>query len=205
MVLTYIRGLLSCSIFCTRGILRTFNLQRFGIAVPRFSFNIVAHNGTEMSISLIMKKLLLTMLLMAMSFVSYAEGYAGILVTMVDGSTATISFDENPVIKLQPEKLIVKTDVATTEFDRSAVARFNYVTDLSGVEVIEKNDVEVVNKGGVLSFANLPTDSEIKLYSVDGKLLKNVIATGSYTLELTNLSTGVYILNVNGVSTKIAK
>ena len=152
-----------------------------------------------------MKKLLLTMLLMAMGFVSYAEGYAGILVTMVDGSTATISFDENPVIKLQPEKLIVKTDVATTEFDRSAVARFNYVTDLSGVEVIEKNDVEVVNKGGVLSFANLPTASEIKLYSVDGKLLKNEIATGSYTLELTNLSTGIYIVNVNGVSTKIAK
>ena len=152
-----------------------------------------------------MKKLLLTMLLMAMGFVSYAEGYAGILVTMVDGTTATISFDENPVIKLQPEKLIVQTDVATTEFDRSAVARFNYVTDLNGVEVIEKNDVEVVNKGGVLSFANLPTASEIKLYSVDGKLLKNEIATGSYTLELTNLSTGVYILNVNGVSTKIAK
>lgn len=152
-----------------------------------------------------MKKLLLTMLLMALGVVSYAEGYAGILVTMVDGSTATISFDENPVIKLQPEKLIVKTDVATTEFDRSAVARFNYVTDLNGVEVIEKNDVEVVNKGGMLSFANLPTDSEIKLYSVDGNLLQNVIATGCYTLELSNLSTGIYIVNVNGVSTKIAK
>lgn len=342
---------------------------------------------------------------MAMGIVSYAEGYAGILVSMVDGTTTTISFDENPVIKLQPEKLIVKTDVATTEFDRLAVSRFNYLsgqsseetanaqgvdlglpsgtiwaewnvgasspeeyggyyawgeveeksdyTDLNykfwadkdgngywsfgeyanigsnisgskydvahqkwggswrmptkaefeelmsncswtwsqykgvngykitasngnsiflpaagyrwktlldydgrrgsywsatvhedssyygawdllfensfyknydnyyrfyahsvrpvmtgednSVEKTWQNEVEVVNKGGVLSFANLPADSEIKLYSVDGKLLKSEVVTDNYSIIITNLTNGVYIVNVNGVSTKIAK
>lgn len=145
------------------------------------------------------------MLLMAMSFVSYAEGYAGILVTMVDGSTATISFDENPVIKLQPEKLIVQTDVATTEFDRSAVARFNYVTDLSGVDAIKYGDFEVKDNGASLHFSNLPADSDIKLYSTEGKLLKSATATGSYHIGIADLPAGVYIVNVNGVSTKIAK
>ena len=152
-----------------------------------------------------MRKLLLTMSLMAMGVVSYAEGYAGILVTMVDGTTATISFEENPVIKLQPEKLIVQTDVATTEFDRSAVSRFNYVTDLNGIDIIGKDDVAVVGNGSSLYFSNLPADSDIKLYSTEGKLLKSATATGSYHIGIADLPTGVYIVNVNGVSTKIAK
>ena len=145
------------------------------------------------------------MLLMAMSFVSYAEGYAGILVTMVDGSTITISFDENPVIKLQPEKLIVQTDVATTELDRSAVSRFNYFTNLSGIDLIGKDDIDVVGSGSSLYFSNLPADSDIKLYSTEGKLLKSATATGSYHIEIADLPAGVYVVNVNGVSTKIAK
>ncbi len=341
------------------------------------------------------------MLLMAMGFVSYAEGYVGILVTMVDGSTTTIGFDENPVIRLQPEKLIVQTDIATTEFDRSAVARFNYLSDQSSEEItnaqevdlglpsgtiwagwnvgasspeeyggyyawgeteekseytednykfridsndkdyvefanigsnisgtqydvarqkwggswrmptmtefyelytkctwtwcqyngvngykvigsngnsiflpaagyrcgtspdlsgryggywsatvdegstiwawllffdnvdyltydfsyrsngqsvrpvkagegnsVEKtwqNDVEVVNKSGILLFSNLPANSEIKLYAIDGKLLNSEVATGNYSINISNFPTGIYIVNVNGISTKIAK
>ncbi len=343
------------------------------------------------------------MSLIISGLISHAEGYTGILVTMIDGTTATISFDENPVIKLQPEKLVVQTDIATTEFDRSAVARFTYLSDLPNEEItnaqevdlglpsgtiwagwnvgasspeeyggyyawgeteeksdydwdtykhwidndedgfvdagefanigtnisgtqydvarqkwggswrmptkaefdeliskctsirsqyknifgykitgpnsnsiflpiagyysgslyndnyggywsstsgmngnnqyvcylgfgeeiygnyngyqfcqgftvrpvktgegnsVEKtlqNDVEIINIGSVLLFSNLPTDSEIKLYAIDGKLLQNEVATGNYNINITNLPSGIYIVNVNGISTKIAK
>ncbi|MBE6317719.1 MAG: T9SS type A sorting domain-containing protein [Bacteroidales bacterium] len=153
-----------------------------------------------------MKNLLLAMALIAIALASYAKGYEGILVTMVDGTTATINFDENPIIKLKPEKLVVQTDIATTEFDRSKVARFNYVGDVTTrVDAVVKNDVKVFNKGGVLLFANLPVNSEIRLFSADGKLLKRDISTDNYVLNITDFSSGIYIVKVNGVSTKIVK
>jgi len=146
------------------------------------------------------------MALIAIALASYAKGYEGILVTMVDGTTATINFDENPIIKLKPEKLVVQTDIATTEFDRSKVARFNYVGDVTTrVDAVVKNDVKVFNKGGVLLFANLPVNSEIRLFSADGKLLKRDISTDNYVLNITDFSSGIYIVKVNGVSTKIVK
>lgn len=146
------------------------------------------------------------MALIAIALASYAKGYEGILVTMVDGTTATINFDENPIIKLKPEKLVVQTDIATTEFDRSTVARFNYVGDVTTrVDAVVKNDVKVFNKGGVLLFANLPVNSEIRLFSADGKLLKRDISTDNYVLNITDFSSGIYIVKVNGVSTKIVK
>ncbi len=146
------------------------------------------------------------MALISIALASYAKGYEGILVTMVDGTTATINFDENPIIKLKPEKLVVQTDIATTEFDRSTVARFNYVGDVTTrVDAVVKNDVKVFNKGGVLLFANLPVNSEIRLFSADGKLLKRDISTDNYVLNITDFSSGIYIVKVNGVSTKIVK
>ena len=145
------------------------------------------------------------MALIAIALASYAKGYEGILVTMVDGTTATINFDENPIIKLKPEKLVVQTDIATTEFDRSKVARFNYVTDLSGVEGIDRSAVTIGNNGSTLYLSGLPTDSAIDVYSSDGKLLESVRATGNHTIEISGLPAGVYIVSVNGVSTKITK
>ena len=137
---------------------------------------------------------------------SYAESYEGILVTLVDGTTTTISFSEKPVIKFQSDKLVVHSDAVSTEFDRSTVARFNYVGDVTTrVDAVVKNDVKVFNKGGVLLFANLPVNSEIRLFSADGKLLKRDISTDNYVLNITDFSSGIYIVKVNGVSTKIVK
>ena len=153
-----------------------------------------------------MKKTILSVILMAFGVLSHAESYEGILVTLVDGTTTTISFSEKPVIKFQSDKLVVHSDAVSTEFDRSKVSRFNYVGDVTTrVDVVVKNDVKVFNKGGVLLFANLPVNSEIRLFSADGKLLKRDISTDNYVLNITDFSSGIYIVKVNGVSTKIVK
>lgn len=152
-----------------------------------------------------MKKFLLAFMLMVLGIATHAVDYVGILVTLVDGSTATVSFEEKPVIKLQPDKLVVQTDVATTEFDRTKVARFNYITDLSGIDAIAQEQVQIKNNGDALYFNSIATDSEITLYSTEGKLLKRCSATGNYTINIADLPTGIYIVSVNGISTKIVK
>ncbi|MBE6318938.1 MAG: T9SS type A sorting domain-containing protein [Bacteroidales bacterium] len=152
-----------------------------------------------------MKKTILSVILMAFGVLSHAESYEGILVMLVDGTTTTISFSEKPVIKFQSDKLVVHSDAVSTEFDRLKVARFNYVTDLSGVDGIDRSAVTIGNNGSTLYLSGLPTDSAIDVYSSDGKLLESVRATSNHTIEISGLPAGVYIVSVNGVSTKITK
>ena len=152
-----------------------------------------------------MRKIFFVAALMTICFVSHAESYEGILVTLVDGTTTTISFSEKPVIKFQSDKLVVHSDAVSTEFDRLKVARFNYVTDLSGVDGIDRSAVTIGNNGSTLYLSGLPTDSAIDVYSSDGKLLESVRATGNHTIEISGLPAGVYIVSINGVSTKITK
>lgn len=154
----------------------------------------------------LMRKFLFAIMLMVWGIAAHAVDYVGILVTLVDGTTATVSFDEKPIIKFQPDKLVVQTDVATTEFNRANVARFNYITeDLSGIDVIAHEQAQIKNNGDALYFNNLPTGSEIMLYSTEGKLLKQCAAIGNYTINITDLPSGIYIVSVNGISTKIVK
>ena len=152
-----------------------------------------------------MRKIFFVAALITICFVSYAESYEGILVTLVDGTTTTISFSEKPVIKFQSDKLVVHSDAVSTEFDRTKVSRFNYVTDLSGIEGIDRSEISIGNNGSTLYLSGLPTDSAIDVYSSDGKLLESVRATGNHTIEISGLPAGVYIVSVNGVSTKIVK
>ncbi len=143
----------------------------------------------------IVSTLLLTVYMSAMAF-------TGLKVTLTDGSSTIISMEECPIVKFIGDKLLVTTDVSTTEFERSKVKTFNYISP-SSIDGINNDGNVVSNTGDSLQFGNLPANSEISVYDVSGKLVKNATAGGSYRINISDLSAGVYVVSVNGVSTKI--
>lgn len=143
----------------------------------------------------IVSALLLTVYMSAMAF-------TGLKVTLTDGSSTIISMEECPIVKFIGDKLLVTTDVSTTEFERSKVKTFNYISP-SSIDGINNDGNVVSNTGDSLQFGNLPANSEISVYDVSGKLVKNATADGSYRINISDLSAGVYVVSVNGVSTKI--
>lgn len=150
-----------------------------------------------------LKKICFFAFMLSLPLVMSADGFGRIRVTMTDGSSTVISMDERPVVKFIGDKLVVKTDVTTTEFDRSKVKTFNYLAPSSIDEITDGNSV-VSNTGDSLLFDNLPADSEITVHDVSGKLFKSATATGRYKINIADLSAGVYVVSVNGISTKIA-
>lgn len=143
--------------------------------------------------------------LLVAGITAQATEYAGILVTMIDGTSTTIRIDEKPIVTISNNKLIIKTTEATAEFDRAKVARFNFLDEESGIDGVQANESAFVKQeGDLFIFNNLPADSEIKIYNLEGVLMKNETATGDYALSTADLISGVYIVSVNGVSTKIA-
>lgn len=55
-----------------------------------------------------------------------------------------------------------------------------------------------------MTFGNLPEGSVIAVYVVNGALLSQVTVSGNYVLSLSSLPGGTVIVNVNGISYKIA-
>lgn len=145
----------------------------------------------------IVSALLLTVYMSAMAF-------TGLKVTLTDGSSTVISMSERPVVKFIGDKLVVTTDVSTTEFNRSKVKTFNYQAVISSIDDISGDGNMVSNIGESLQFSNLPTGSVITVHDVSGKLVKSAIADGNYRINISDLSAGVYLVSVNGVSTKIS-
>ena len=151
-----------------------------------------------------MRKVLMPLFLLLFSSMMLAQEYNNVVVTLTDGTSRTISLSEKPIVTIANGKLVIKTDMSTTEFDRANVARFNFVSDLVGIDEISSDDNEVIKDGDNLYFSNLPENSLIKIYTADGSLVKNMTVSGAYKISLADFSAGVYIVSVNGVSTKIA-
>ena len=151
-----------------------------------------------------MRKVLMPLFLLLFSSMMLAQEYNNVVVTLTDGTSRTISLSEKPIVTIANGKLVIKTDMSTTEFDRANVARFNFVSDLVGIDEISSDDNEVIKDGDNLYFSNLPENSLIKIYTADGSLVKSTTASGAYKISLAEFSAGVYIVSVNGVSTKIA-
>ena len=151
-----------------------------------------------------MRKVLMPLFLLLFSSMMLAQEYNNVVVTLTDGTSRTISLSEKPIVTIANGKLVIKTDMSTTEFDRANVARFNFVSDLVGIDEISSDDNEVIKDGDNLYFSNLPENSLIKIYTADGSLVKSMTVSGAYKISLADFSAGVYIVSVNGVSTKIA-
>lgn len=152
-----------------------------------------------------MKKVFLLLMMMVVANMMYSQEYDGITLTMTDGTTTIVKLTgERPTIKFVDNKFVVSTADATTEFNRSDIDRLNYNVG-AGVETIYHESISINNNGDALIVTGLPCNSNILIYSIDGQLISREKSNDeTYVLQLNSLNKGVYIVSINGVSTKIS-
>ena len=74
----------------------------------------------------------------------------------------------------------------------------------AGVDSVGADDVNIVFKGNALYY-DLPSASQISVYSLSGKTVLSKTVSGNGSLSLDGLSKGVYLYRVSGKSNKSAK
>lgn len=151
-----------------------------------------------------MRILFLALTLFLISNVS-AQTYNGVTLTLRDGSSSIINFTgEHPLIKFADNKLLIITTESTAEFSRTDIVKLNY-NEGAGVDNINHNNTSISYNGDAIIFSGLPSNSNLAIYSIDGKLVKSENLTDTnYILPFNSLTQGIYIVTVNGVSTKIS-
>ena len=97
---------------------------------------------------------------------------------------------------------------ASASFNLSDIIRFTYAgKDASGIDEMTVNPTEISMEEGVLVISHMKANSTVNVYSMDGKLVRQLTAqrAGTYRLSLSSLPAGVYIVKADTITYKITK
>ena len=139
------------------------------------------------------------------SFLTVDAAGQGLLVKTLDGETAAILFETNPVVTVSSGKLTVKSDTANpTQFVIADIAEilFGDASDPTPLSELE-GFACVLQDGGVL-LRGIPDGVKPLVCTIDGRSLPTPsFSGGELRLSRAALGTGIFIVKVGSFSTKI--
>ena len=147
--------------------------------------------------------LVLFMLLFGIS----VKAETSLVVWKKDGSKIAFALSERPVVTFGENALMINSTTVSVSYDLESMAKFTYENiDDSGIKNIENDKASSFKfDGEMLLFPSLKAGSTVSIHSLSGVLVFNrtIESAGDYSLPLTNLDKGVYLVSVDGLTYKI--
>lgn len=147
-------------------------------------------------------------LLLAVAPCLKAQSTSGLVIHFADGTTQTVQLYTQPLVTFEEGFVKVVSPVATMSYEAKDVLRFTYegypMSD--GVEAALAADT-YRHEGEQLVFDARVQPSDIQLFSDDGKHIPASISVvgGRPVLSISSLPAGIYLLSVNGRTSKLLK
>lgn len=156
-----------------------------------------------------MKKLPSILLLFCICASAIAEDTKTHLVVWAkDGTKVAYALDEKPKVTFTEANLIISAEGVEVNYALDNMDRFTYESNVnSAVRNLKTDEVSFKLDGESLLFLNMSANSTISLHTLNGTSVfsKTVSTAGEYAFPLSNLTTGVYLVTVNGLTYKIVK
>ena len=129
----------------------------------------------------------------------------------MDGQKIEFMLDYGVTITFDDDQLIITNDVADIiPFDLDNTWKLTYAAvggDGTGVQSLSEDLNTVQFNGQNIMFQHLKAGSKVSVYAVNGMLMMNktIASDGELTVDLSNFSQGVYVVNVNNKTYKVVK
>ena len=147
-------------------------------------------------------------LVMSAFTTAMADDSVTLNIHLSDGTVQSIQLYTHPQVTFEGDKVVFTSPVATFTYDAQQVLRFTYsggslpdkVSSPESKELYRQTDEQLIFDAKVKA-------SDIQLFSEDGKRMPvSLQRSGNHaTLSLTTLPAGVYMLTVNGRTSKVVK
>jgi len=123
-----------------------------------------------------------------------------------NGNTTDIELLTKPQVKFANDKVLITSTVLDMEFPKEDVLSFTYKGIATGVKSL-KNGLQYSQEADKIVFHGIKATDKIAVYNMQGiRVPINLLRSrDSVTLPLVSLSSGVYLLNINGKTTKFIK
>lgn len=125
-----------------------------------------------------------------------------------DGTQVAYALAEQPKITFTETDLVITTNGVEVNYALQNMVRFTYESNNNtAITNLQTDEFPFKLNGELLLFPALKANTTVSVYTLNGTLVfkKTVYQNGEYALPLSNLATGVYMVNVNGLTYKIVK
>lgn len=156
-----------------------------------------------------MKSKLIFSLLFNLGFPIMAnEPDVQLVVWAKDGLQVSYALTEKPRVTFTETDLEITTNSLHISYPLETMERFTYEKETTSITDLNSEEAfPFIFDGNALIFPNLKANGSVSIYSLNGAPVfkRTVFNDGKYAFSISTLKTGIYIINVNGLTYKIAK
>lgn len=152
------------------------------------------------------KNLLIISLLLGLFVPTQAQDKATLVIWLSDGTKTDIEVSQLPQIKFENDKVIITSSVLNMEYNAEEVLRFTYKGEGTAISPVQ-DEAGVSQENGRLVFHGISSANQVSVYSAKGTRIPVRLSNngGHFSLSLSSIPSGVYILKVNGKTSKFTK
>lgn len=182
--------------FSTQNNKKTFG---FFIYFPYFC-NHIDYNNTHLQ----MKKIALSLVMAICCLAAKANNEKSLFVTFEDGQKVEFALASTPEVTFGNDQMTIKTAETTASYELASVSTFTYGSATTGISQVESNGKFALEGNRIIIDG---TDNKISVFNLDGKKVSlSPVTTGNKTvINIGELTHGIYVININNKSIKIAR
>lgn len=150
--------------------------------------------------------LLLFFSLLSLPLMAQTAGNATLVLWHRDGTTTDVALYTQPQVTFTADKLLVSSPVLNLEFPADEILRFTYKGEGTGIGTLQ-TEADYSREDGRLVFHNVMASDAVAVYTSGGiRVPVSLARQGSdAVLSLSQLPQGVYLLKVNGRTSKFTR
>lgn len=154
-----------------------------------------------------MKRTILTIIVICVWIISPADN--ALTVWAKDGTKVSYALSQRPKVTFSGEDLIITSVDSEVKYPLSQMSRFTFEVT-SGIDMVDVDGNNVTPfsfDGDTMLFPAMDRDCKVVIYNTDGKLMisREVKSGTTLTIPLDVLNSGIYLVNVSGITYKITK
>ena len=154
-----------------------------------------------------MKKSLLIILQLLGTFLHVqAQNNATLVLWHPDGKTTDVELFTQPRVQFLNDSVFITSTVLDLKYEAKDILRFSYKGNGTGI-ALPQSETNYQQENGQLVFNGVKLSDRVALYTTNGIRVPVRLssANGHVSLPLSSVPKGVYVLNVNGKTTKFTR
>ena len=153
------------------------------------------------------KKYLLTLAMMlGMGIHALAQGNATLVLWHPGGTTTEVELYKQPRVQFMNDSVFITSTVLDMKYRADEVLRFSYKGEGTGI-ALPQSETVYSQEDGRLVFHGVKSTDHVALYNANGIRVPVRLSTSGdgMSLSLSSIPQGVYVLSVNGKTSKFTK
>ncbi len=135
----------------------------------------------------------------------FAQEEVYLVLTEVDGKVYKFALTDKPVVTFSNDQLVVNCDGESMDTSLENILKWTHETEATGIEFVQAEPQAPRFAFNNAVFEGFPIGTQVSIFSLDGKILKNSVAndSGTVKINLQELGKGTFIIRTPNRSFKI--